>query len=118
MPIAQILSRHIIDFPLGESGLFKICEHHLGNPGHSLEECMSLRETIQGLINNNIIQFENAIITDSSPMSCEGQVNVLIKNKGQGGSFIIGLPTAPYPYVVLYPSLLLNKGNPGSDIPQ
>ena len=72
---------------------------------------------IQGLIDNNIIQFENATIIDSSPTSCEGQVNVLIKNKGQGGSFITGLPMAPYPHGVPYPYLLLNKGNPGSDIP-
>ena len=111
--VAPILQRHIMDSLLGESRLFKTC-----SSGHSLEEFKSLRGTIQGLINNNIIQFENATITDSSPTSCEGQVNVLIKNRGQGGSFITGLPMAPYPHGVLYPSLLLNKGNPRSDIPQ
>nr|POE70771.1 hypothetical protein CFP56_32086 [Quercus suber] len=35
--------------------------------------------------------------------------------KEQGST---GLPTAPYPYGVPYPSLLLNKGNPGSGISQ
>nr|POE69889.1 hypothetical protein CFP56_38097 [Quercus suber] len=35
--------------------------------------------------------------------------------KEQGST---GLPTAPYPHRVAYPSLLLNKGNPGSDISQ
>ena len=43
---------------------------------------------------------------------------MLIKNKGQEGSFITSLPTAPYLYRVPYPSLLLNKGNLGSDISQ
>ena len=114
--VAPILPRRIIDSPPGESGPFKTCEHHFGCSGHSLEECKPFRGTIQGLINNNIIQFENATITDTFPTSCEGQVNVVIKNKGQGGSFITGLPMAPYPYGVPYPSLLLNKGNPRSDI--
>ena len=111
--VAPILQRHIMDSLLGESRLFKTC-----SSGHSLEEFKSLRGTIQGLINNNIIQFENATITDSTPTSCESQVNVLIKNKGQGGSFVTGLPTAPYLHGVLYPSLLLNKGNLGSGISQ
>ena len=114
--VALILPRHIINSPLGESGPWKTCEHHFGSPGHSVEECKSLRGMIQGLLDNNIIQFQNATITNSSPTSCEGQVNVVIKNKGQRGSFISGLPMAPYPYGVPYPSLLLNKGNPGSDI--
>jgi len=70
------------------------------------------------LIDNKIIQFENAIITDSSPMSYEGQVNGLIKNGGQGDLFITGLPTAPYPHGVSYPSLLLNKSNLKSEISQ
>ena len=47
-----------------------------------------------------------------------GQVNVLIKKKGQEGSFITSLPSTPYPYGVPYPSLLLNKGNSRSDISQ
>ena len=114
--VAPILVRCIIDSPLGEFGPFKTCEHHFGSLGHNLEECKTLMGTIQGLINNNIIQFENATITDSSPKSYEGQVNVLIKNRGQGGSFITGLPMAPYSHGVSYPSPLLNKGNPGSDI--
>lgn len=51
-------------------------------------------------------------------MGYKGQVNVLIKNKGKGSSFTIGLPTAPYPQEVPYPPLLLNKGNPISNISQ
>ena len=43
---------------------------------------------------------------------------MLIKNGGQWGSFIISLPKAPYPHRVPYPSLLLNKGNLGSNISQ
>ena len=116
--VAPILSRRIIDSPPIEAGPFKTSEHHFGSPGHSLEEYRSLRDTIQGLIDNNIIQFENSTITDSSPTSCEGQVNVLIKSRGQRGLFITGLPTAPYPHGVPYPSRLLNKGNPRSDISQ
>ena len=114
--VAPILQRRIIDSPPGGFCLFKTCKHHFDSLGHILEECKSLRETIQGLIDNNIIQFENVTIIDSSPTSCKGQVNVLIKNKDQGVSFIIGLPTAPYPHGVPFPSLLLNKGNLGSDI--
>ena len=70
------------------------------------------------MIDNKIIQFENAIITNSSLMSYEGQVNGLIKNGGQGDSFITGLPMAPYPHGVSYPSLLLNKSNLKSEISQ
>ena len=76
-----VLKRKISPLPV-ESGLFNICEYHFGSPGHSLEECKLLRRKIQGLIDNNIIQFENATITDSSPTNCKGQVNVLIKNRG------------------------------------
>ena len=80
--VAPILPRRIIDSPSGEFSLLKTCKDHFGCPGHSLEECKPLWGTIQGLIDNNIIQFENATITDSSPTSCKGQVNVLIKNRG------------------------------------
>ena len=98
--VAPFLLRHIIDSPSGESGPFKTYENHFGSLGHSLEECKSLRGKIHALIDNNIIQFENATITDSSPIRCKVQVNVLIKNKGQRGSFITSFPMAPYPHGV------------------
>ena len=90
--VAPILQRHIMDSLLGESRLFKTC-----SSGHSLEEFKSLRGTIQGLINNNIIQFENAVLINSPLTGHESQVNVLIKNIGQGSSFTTCLPIAPYP---------------------
>ena len=46
--VAPILLRRIIDSPLVKAGPFKTCEHHFGSLEHSLEECKSLRETIQG----------------------------------------------------------------------
>ena len=112
-----VLKRKISPLPV-ESGLFNICEYHFGSPGHSLEKCKLLRRKIQGLIDNDIIQFENVVITDSPLKCCEGQVNVLIRNKGQESSFTTGLPMTPYPQGVPYPSLLLNKGNPRRIISQ
>ena len=37
----------------------KKCEHHFGAEGHTLEECHYLKDRIQDLINNKLIQFDN-----------------------------------------------------------
>ena len=116
--VAPIVLKCIIGPLPVEYGSFKTCEYHFGSPRHSLEKCKLLRRKIQGLIDNDIIQFENIVIIDSPLTYCEGQVNVLIRIKGQGSSFTTGHPMTPYPQEVPYPSLLLNIGNPRSIISQ
>ena len=60
----------------------KKCEHHFGAEGHTLEECYHLRDCVQDLINNKLIQFDNAntpnIITNPLPPHQEGNVNAII----------------------------------------
>ena len=50
----------------------KKCEHHFGAEGHILEECYHLRDHVQDLIDNKLIQFNNAatpyIITNLLPL--------------------------------------------------
>ena len=36
----------------------KKCEHHFGADGHTLEECYQLRDRVQDIIDNKLIQFE------------------------------------------------------------
>ena len=36
----------------------KKCEHHFGTDGHTLEECYQLRDRVQDIIDNKLIQFE------------------------------------------------------------
>ena len=38
----------------------KKCEHHFRAKGHTLEECYHLKDRIQDLIDNKLIQFDNA----------------------------------------------------------
>ena len=40
--------------------LSKKCEHHFRAKGHTLEECYHLRDRVQDLIDNKLIQFDNA----------------------------------------------------------
>ena len=60
----------------------KKCEHHFGAKGHILEECYHLRDCVQDLIDNKLIQFDNAtapnIITNPLPPHQEGNVNAII----------------------------------------
>ena len=60
----------------------KKCEHHFGAERHTLEECYHLRDSVQDLINNELIQFDNAttpnIITNPLPPNQEGNVNAII----------------------------------------
>ncbi|KAK9997817.1 hypothetical protein SO802_017420 [Lithocarpus litseifolius] len=50
--------------------------------GHTLEECYHLRDRLQDLIDNKLIQFDNAvapnIITNPLPPHQEGNVNAII----------------------------------------
>ena len=60
----------------------KKCEHHLGAKGHTLEECFHLRDHVQDLIDNKLIQFNNVatsnIITHPLAPHKEGNVNAII----------------------------------------
>ena len=60
----------------------KKCEHHFGAKGHTMEECYHLRDRVQDLIDNKLIQFDNAvalnIITNPLPPYQEGNVNAII----------------------------------------
>ena len=57
--------------PLPSFDPSKKCEHHFGAERHTLEECYHLRDSVQDLINNELIQFDNAaapnIITNPLP---------------------------------------------------
>ena len=70
--------------PLG-FGPSKKCEHHFGAKGHTLEECFQLKDHVQDLIDNKLIQFDNAatlnIITNPLPPHQEGNVNSIITVK-------------------------------------
>ena len=60
----------------------KKCEHHFGVERHTLEECHQLRDHVQDLIDNKLIQFNNAIasniITNPLPPHQERSVNAII----------------------------------------
>ena len=60
----------------------KNCEHHFRAKGHTFEECYHLRDRVQDLIDNKLIQFDNVtasnIITNPLPPHQEGNVNVII----------------------------------------
>ena len=63
--------------------LSKKCEHHFGAERHTLEECYHLKDRIQDLIDNKLIQFNNTatsnIITNPlPPPHQEGNVNAII----------------------------------------
>ena len=68
--------------PLSGFDSFKKCEHHFKAEGHTLEECYQLRDYVQDLIDNKLIQFDNAavsnIITNPLPSHQEGIVNAII----------------------------------------
>ena len=60
-----------------------ICEivKTIGAEGHTLEECTNLRNRIQDLIDNKLVQFNNAakpnVITNPLPPHQEGNVNAI-----------------------------------------
>ena len=64
--------------PLPSFNLSKKSEHHFGAEGNNLEECYQLRDRIQDLIDNKLIQFNNAvalnIITKRLPPYLEERV--------------------------------------------
>ena len=61
---------------------FKKWEHHFRAEGHTLEECFHLKNLVQVLIDNKLIQFDNTtalnIVTDPLPPHQEGNVNAII----------------------------------------
>lgn len=71
--------------------LSKKCEHHFGAEGHTLEECFQLRDHVQDLLDNKLIQFNNAtalnIITNPLPPHQEGNVNAIITVKERVSNF-------------------------------
>ena len=62
--------------------LSKKCEHHFGAEGHTLKECSQMRDCVQDLIDNKLIQFDNVaapnIITNPLAPNQEGNMNVII----------------------------------------
>lgn len=67
--------------PLPSFNLSKKCEHHFGAEEYTLEECTQLRNWVQDLIDNRLIQFDNAVepnvITNPWPPYQEGSVNAI-----------------------------------------
>ena len=67
--------------PLSGFYLSKKCENHFGAKGNTLKECTQLRYQIQDLIDNKLIQLDNAIelnvITNPLPPHPEGNVNAI-----------------------------------------
>ena len=59
----------------------KKCEHHIGAKGHTLEECILLRNQIQDLIDNKLVSFDNTVepnvITNPLPPHQEGNMNAI-----------------------------------------
>ena len=62
--------------------LSKKCEHHFRAEGNTLEECCHLKDHVQDLIDNKLIQFDNTvalnIITNPFPPHQEGNVSAII----------------------------------------
>lgn len=56
--------------PLPSFNLSKKCKHHFRAKRHTLEECTQLRNFIQDLINNKLIQFDNAVGPNVIPSPC------------------------------------------------
>ena len=62
----------------------KKCEHHFRAEGYTLEECYHLKDHVQDLIDNKLIQFDNNvaalnIITNPLAPLQEGNMNVIIR---------------------------------------
>ena len=57
--------------PLPSFDMFKKCKHHFRAEGHTIEECTPLRNRVQDLIDNKLIQFDNTaelnVITNPLP---------------------------------------------------
>ncbi|KAK9997910.1 hypothetical protein SO802_017513 [Lithocarpus litseifolius] len=60
----------------------KKCEHYFKVEGHTFEECYHLKDHIQDLMDNKLIQFNNVstpnILTNPLPPHREGNVNAII----------------------------------------
>ena len=78
--------------------LSKKYKHHFGAEGHTLEECHHLRDHVQDLIDNKLIQFDNAvapnIVTNPLPPHQEGNVNAIITVEERVPDF--SLPLFPW----------------------
>ena len=81
--------------------LSKKCKHHFRAEGHTLEECYQLRDRIQDLIDNKLIQFDNEaalnIITNPLPPHQEWNVNAIIMVKERVPNFT----SLPFPWKVM-----------------
>ena len=70
--------------------LSKKCEHHFGAERHTLEECYHLKDRIQDLIDNKLIQFNNAatsnIVTNPLPPPPSGRECECHHHSGRKGS--------------------------------
>ncbi|KAL0015476.1 hypothetical protein SO802_002545 [Lithocarpus litseifolius] len=74
--------------------------------GHTLEECFQLRDRVQDLIDNKLIQFDNAatsnIITNPLPPHQEGNVNTIITVEERVPDFSSSL----FPWKAMLPALV------------
>ena len=79
--MTPVFARPRDGLPLPSFDPSKKCEHHFGEEGHPLEECTQLKNRVQDLINNKLIQFNNAagtnVITNPLPPHQEGNVNAI-----------------------------------------
>ena len=100
----------------------KKCKHHFGAKGHILEECHHLRDCVQDLIDNKLIQFDNAtapnIITNPLPPHQEGNVNAIITVEERVSDF----SSSSFPWKALLQALVQKShldlkgiGTPGFD---
>ena len=97
--------------------LSKKCEHHFRAEGHTLEECLHLRDRVQDLIENKLIQFDNAatlnIINNPLPPHQKGNVNALIMVEERVPDF----SSSSFPWKAMLRALVLEshldfKGTP------
>lgn len=79
--VTPVFARPRESTPLPDFDPSKKCEHHFGVEGHTLEDCTQLRNRIQDLIDNKLIQFDNTIgpnvITNPLLPHQDGNVNVI-----------------------------------------
>ena len=81
--VTSIFSRPSEGPPSLDFDSSKRCEHHFGAEGYTLEECYHLKDHVQDLIDNKLIQFDNAaalnIITNPLPPHQEGYMKAIIR---------------------------------------
>ena len=82
----------------------KKCEHHFGAEGHTLEECFQLRDCVKDLLDNKLIQFNNAtalnIITLASPSGRECECHYHSERKGS--EYLLAIIRGIFGHVIVF----------------